>query len=99
MSAQTDRPDDSNIGARVFWLGRVSEAATALSTQVPNPLSGTTDTKISLGPTSDRSVVRELSFNPDVTQTRSHPGGISKVTLISGVVVILAVALTAVTAG
>jgi hypothetical protein len=99
MSAQTDRPDDSNMGARVFWLGRVSEAATALSTQVPNPLSGTTDTKISLGPTSDRSVVRELSFNPDVTQTRSHPGGISKVTLISGVVVILAVALTAVTAG
>jgi hypothetical protein len=99
MSAQTDRPDDSNMGARVFWLGRVSEAATALSTQVPNPLSGTTDTKISLGPTSDRSVVRELSFNPDVTRTRSHPGGISKVTLISGVVVILAVALTAVTAG
>jgi hypothetical protein len=103
MSAQTDRPDDSNMGARVFWLGRVSEAATALSTlssrQVPNPLSGTTDTKISLGPTSDRSVVRELSFNPDVTQTRSHPGDISKVTLISGVVVILAVALTAVTAG
>jgi hypothetical protein len=103
MSAQTDRPDDSNMGARVFWLGRVSEAATALSTlssrRVPNPLSGTTDTKISLGPTSDRSVVRELSFNPDVTQTRSHPGGISKVTLISGVVVILAVALTAVTAG
>jgi hypothetical protein len=103
MSAQTDRPDHSNMGARVFWFGRVSEAATALSTlssrQVPNPLSGTTDTKISLGPTSDRSVVRELSFNPDVTQTRSHPGGISKVTLLSGVVVILAVALTAVTAG
>jgi hypothetical protein len=101
MSAQTDRPDDSNMGARVFWLGRVSEAATALSSRrVPNPLSGTTDTsKISLGPTAEPSVVREFSFNPNVTQARSHLGGISKVTLIGGVVVILAVALTAVTAG
>jgi hypothetical protein len=104
MSAQTDRPDDSNMGARVFWLGRVLEAATALSAlssrRVPNPLSGTTDTsKISLGPTSEQSVVREFSFNPNVTQARSHLGGISKVTLIGGVVVILAVALTAVTAG
>ena len=104
MSAQTDRPDDSNMGARVFWLGRVLEAATALSTlsgrRVPNPLSGTTDTsKISLGPTSELSVVRKFSFNPNVTQARSHLGGISKVTLIGGVVVILAVALTAVTAG
>jgi hypothetical protein len=103
MSAQTDRPDDSNMGAGVFWLGRVSEAATALATlssrRVPDPLSGTTDTsKISLGPTSE-SVVREFSFNPNVTQARSHLGGISKVTLIGGVVVILAVALTAVTAG
>jgi hypothetical protein len=104
MSAQTDRPDDSNMGARVFWLGRVLEAATALSTlsgrRVPNPLSGTTDTsKISLGPTSELSAVREFPFNPNVTQARSHLGGISKVTLIGGVVVILAVALTAVTAG
>jgi hypothetical protein len=104
MSAQTDRPDDSNMGSGVFWLGRVSEAATALSTlssrRVPNPLSGTTDTsKISLGPTSELSVVREFSCNPNVTQARSHLGGISKVTLIGGVVVIFAVALTAVTAG
>jgi hypothetical protein len=101
MSAQTDCPDDSNMGARVFWLGRVSEAATALSSRrVPNPLSGTTDTsKISLGPTSEPSAVREFSFNPDVTQARSHLGGISKVTLIVGVVAILAVALTAVTVG
>ena len=100
MSAQTDRPDDSNMGARVFWLGRVSEAATALSSRrVPNPLSGTTDTsKISLGPTAELPVVREFSFNPNVTPARSHLGGISKVTLIGGVVVILAVALTAVTA-
>jgi hypothetical protein len=104
MSAQTDRPDDSNMGARVFWLGRVLEAATALSTlssrRVPNPLSGTTDTsKISLGPTSEPSVVRAFSFNPNVTQARSLLGGISKVTLIVGVVAILAVALTAVTDG
>jgi hypothetical protein len=104
MSAKTDRLDDSNMGARVFWLGRVSEATTALSTlssrRVPNPLSGTTDTsKISLGPTSEPPVVREFSFNPNVAQARSHLGGISKVTLIGGVVVILAVALTAVTAG
>jgi hypothetical protein len=104
MSAQTDRPDDSNMGARVFWLGRVSEAATDLSTlssrRVPIPLSDTTDTsKISLGPTSELPVVRKFSFNPNVTQARSHLGSISKVTLIVGVVAILAVALTAVTDG
>jgi hypothetical protein len=104
MSAQTDRPDDSNMGARVFWLGRVSEAATDLSTlssrRVPIPLSGTTDTsKISLGPTSELPVVRKFSFNPNVTPARSHLGSISKVTLIVGVVAILAVALTAVTDG
>ena len=100
MNAPTDCPDDSKMGARVFWLGQVSEAATALSSRrVPNPLSGTTDTsKISFRPTSELSVLREPSFNHNVTQARSHLGGLSKVTLIGGVVVILAVALTAVTA-
>ena len=41
MSARTYRPDDSNMGARVFWLEQVSEAANVLSrSRVPNQFSG-----------------------------------------------------------
>ena len=37
MSAPTDRPDDSNMSARVFWPEQVSEAASVLSSnQVSN---------------------------------------------------------------
>jgi hypothetical protein len=88
MSAPTDRLDESKTGARVFWLGQVSEAATAL----------TSASKNSLGPTSELSVVREVEFDPDVIQPPSYLGSISKVTLIGGLVVILAVALTAIMA-
>jgi hypothetical protein len=79
-------------------LGQVSEAATALSGRgVPSPFSGNTSAfKVSLGRTSELSIVRELAFNPDVIQARSHFGSISKVTLIGGLAAISAATLTAI---
>ena len=72
MSARTYRPDDSNMGARVFWLEQVSEAAKVLSrSRVPNQFSGNKGaSKISFEP--EPSVVRGPAFDLDAPHARSH---------------------------
>ena len=98
MSAPTYRPDDPNMGARVFWLEQVSEAAKVLSrSQVPNQFSGNKGaSKISFEP--ELSVVHEPAFNLDAPHARSHLRSRTKVVLIGGLVSILSlVDLTAIT--
>src|SRR6516162_7559616 len=98
MSAPTYRPDDPNMGARVFWLEQVSEAAKVLSrSQVPNQFSGNTvASKISFEP--EPSVVRGPAFDLDAPHARSHLRSRTKVVLIGGLVSILSlVDLTAIT--
>src|SRR5215472_14188902 len=96
MSAPTDRPDDSNMGPRAFWLEQVSEAASVLSSnRVSNQFRGNTgSSKISFESGFEPSVVREPAFYLHAP----HPRNRSKAALIGGLVCLLAVALTAVIA-
>jgi hypothetical protein len=110
MSAPTDRPDDSNISARAFWLEQVSEAASVLSSnqvsnqftsnQLSNQFRGNAgSSKISFESGFEPSVVREPALYLHAPHPRSHLGNRSKAALIGGpVCVLLAVALTAVIA-
>src|SRR5215472_16625298 len=110
MSAPTDRPDDSNISARVFWLEQVSEAASVLSSnqvsnqftsnQLSNQFRGNAGrSKISFESDFEPSVVREPALYLHAPHPRSHLGNRSKAALIGGLVcVLLAAALTAVIA-
>jgi hypothetical protein len=110
MSAPTDRPDDSNMSARAFWLEQVSEAASVLSSNqasnqfISNELSNqfrgnAGSSKISFESGFEPSVVREPAFYPPAPHPRSHLGNRSKAALIGGLgCVLLAVALTAVIA-
>jgi hypothetical protein len=110
MSAPTDRPDDSNMSARAFWLEQVSEAASVLSSnqasnqftsnELSNQFRGNAgSSKISFESGFEPSVVREPAFYPPAPHPRSHLGNRSKAALIGGLgCVLFAVALTAVIA-
>src|SRR4029077_4261012 len=89
--------DASHDRARTFWLGQVSEAATALAgTRVPKQLSESVGvSKISTEPSAavtsiSLSVRNDHSFNPadHLTHVRSR----SKLAIFTGRVIILAVA-------
>jgi hypothetical protein len=90
-------PNEPNIGARVFWLEQVSEAAKVLSrSQVPNQFSGNIGaSKISFDSSFELPVVRAPAFNLAAPQRRSHLSSKTKAVLTGGLVSILS--LTAIT--
>src|SRR4051794_18780133 len=92
--------DASHDRARTFWLGQVSEAATALAgTRVPKQLSESVGvSKISTEPSAavtsiSLSVQNDLAFNPadHLTHVRSR----SKLARFTGLVITLVASLTA----
>jgi hypothetical protein len=103
-AALTGREGPSQLsgdsGISKMPLGPTSDLSGAALTgrEGSNQLSGDSGvSKMSLGPISDLSVVRDLSFNPDISHARSHLGSRSKAALIGGLVCAsVAVALTAV---
>ncbi|MGB9055236.1 MAG: hypothetical protein WCC54_23400, partial [Pseudolabrys sp.] len=97
MDAPHDRAAYFNTDSRTFWLGQVSEAATALAgTQVPKQLIESVGvSKISTEPSAavtsiSLSVRNDHSFNPadHLTHVRSR----SKLAIFTGLVITLAVA-------
>jgi hypothetical protein len=88
MSSPTKCPDDSSIGNRAFWLGHVSEAATALA-----------GTRV----LSNIPVVSEISTEPIAAtksivlpvrrEEKSHVRSRSKLAIFTRLITILAVAL------
>ena len=97
MDASHDRAAYFNTNSRTFWLGQVSEAATALAgTRVPKQLIESVGvSKISTEPSAavtsiSLSVRNDLSFNPadHLTHVRSR----SKLARFTGLVITLAVA-------
>jgi len=99
MNAAQDRSNDPNIGERVLWLAQVSAAATALAgTRVPDQFNGTTETsKAAVEPVTKaklRSLTaqRDDSSNPNVRRATSPVRSSLTVVIVSGLLVILAVA-------
>src|SRR5262245_26027878 len=99
MNASQDRSNDPNIGERVLWLAQVSAAATALAgTRVPDQFNGTTETsKAAVEPVTKaklRSLTaqRDDSSNPNVRRATSPVRSSLTVVIVSGLLVILAVA-------
>jgi hypothetical protein len=99
MNASQDRSNDPNIGERVLWLAQVSAAAMALAdARVPDQFNGTTETsKVAVEPvtkTELRSLTaqRDDSSNPNVRRATSPVRSSLTVVIVSGLLVILAVA-------
>ena len=102
MAASHNRAAYDNTGARVFWLGQVSEAATALAgTRVPRKvsdsggvpqISGEAFAAVTSG---SLSVRRDDSFYPDIPLARSHLQRNSKLAILSRLTITLVLACTA----
>jgi hypothetical protein len=96
MSSSPKCPDDSSIGGRAFWLGHVSEAATALAgTRVLSNVPVVSE--ISTEPiAATKSIVlpvrREETFYPAVRLATSHVRSRSKLAIFTRLITILAVA-------
>src|SRR6476620_5519394 len=98
MDASHDRAAYFNTDSRTFWLGQVSEAATALTgTRVPKQLSESVDvSKISIEPSAavtsiSLSVRNDHSFNP-ADHVATHVRSRSKLAIFTRLVIISAVA-------
>ena len=98
MDASHDRAAYFNTEPRAFWLGQVSEAATALAgTRVPKQLSESVGvSKISTEPSAavtsiSLSVRNDLAFNP-ADHLATHVRSRSKLATFTRLVIILAVA-------
>jgi hypothetical protein len=95
MNASHDRPYAPNIDARVFWLGQVSEAATALTgTRVPAQLNRTEASKLSAEPVVNpkfRSLFARLddSFDPNVRLGAPNVRRNLRFSKVSGLLIIL----------
>jgi hypothetical protein len=101
MSAPSDHSDNSSLGARVLWLGQVSEAATALAgTRVAKQLSDIrAASKISTEPIAPAksislSVRPDDSFNPAVNPTKPHVRSGPQLAIFTRLMIMLAVAVT-----
>jgi hypothetical protein len=101
MSAPSDHSNNSSLGARVLWLGQVSEAATALAgTRVAKQLSDIgAASKVSTEPIAPAksislSVRPDDSFNPAVHLTKSHVRSGPQLVMFTRLIIILAVAVT-----
>jgi hypothetical protein len=102
MTASHNRAAYDNTGARVFWLGQVSEAATALAgTRVPGKVSDSGGVPQVSGEAfaavtpSSLSVRRDDSFYPDILLARSHLQRSSKLAIFSRLTIILVLACSA----
>jgi hypothetical protein len=91
-----NRTPDDNADVRVFWLGEVSAAATALAgTKVPRELSDSEGVTKSSGPvisavrSTSLSIGRDDSFYPDIPLARSDLQCRSKLAVITLVVACL----------
>ena len=90
-------PDDLSVGDRAFWLGQVSEAATALAgTRVPELIESVGVSKISTEPSAavnstSLSVRNDDLFNP-ADHLATHVRSRSKLAIFTGLVITLAVA-------
>ena len=98
MDASHDRAAYFNTDSRAFWLGQVSEAATALAgTRVPKQLIESVGvSKISTEPSAavtsiSLSVRNDHSFNP-ADHLATHVRSRSKLAIFTGLVITLAVA-------
>src|SRR5213078_259344 len=94
MNASRDRPYAPNIDAQVFWLGQVSEAATALTgTRVPSQLDRTETSKLSAEPVVNpkfRSLCAWLddSFDPNVRLAAPHVQKNLRFAKVSGLLIV-----------
>jgi hypothetical protein len=94
MNASHDRPPAPNIDARVFWLGQVSEAATALTgMRVPSQLDRTETSKLSAEPVVNpkfRSWCAWLddSFDPNVRLAAPHVQKNLRFAKVSGLLIV-----------
>jgi hypothetical protein len=101
MTASHNRAAYDNTGARVFWLGQVSEAATALAgTRGPKKVSDSGGVPQISGEafataTSSLAVRRDDSFYPDILLARSHLQRSSKLAIFSRLTIILVLACSA----
>jgi hypothetical protein len=102
MTASHNRAAYDDTGARVFWLGQVSEAATALaSTRVPRKVSDgggvprVSGEAFAVVTSSSLSVRRDDSFYPDIPLARSHLQRSSKLAKLSRLTITLVLACTA----
>jgi hypothetical protein len=100
MTASHNRAAYDTTDVRVFWLGQVSEAATALAgMRVPRKVSDSggvpSGEAFAAVTSSSLSVRRDDSFYPDIPLARSHLQRSSKLAILSRLTITLVLACTA----